>query len=97
MKARLLLRLSGHPYGSALEQCVHSRRRMGIPKSSERENLLNDYVATSLEFSDSVRRLRAVQTNTEAFIHALEETGTAHRACERSRIRLSKHLDGGQR
>ena len=96
MKARLLLRMSGHPYGWN-SACTRDRG-MGIPKTSDdRENLLNDYVATSLAFSDSVRRLRAVQTNTEAFIHALEETGTAHRACERSRIRLSKHLDGGQR
>jgi hypothetical protein len=68
---------------------------MGTPKSSgERGNLLEDYVATSLAFADSVTRLRDVQTDTEAFIHALDDTGTAHRACERSRIRLLKHLGG---
>ena len=60
--------------------------------STERQNLLEDYVATSVAFSTAVQRLRTVQTDTEAFIVALAETGTAHRACERSRIRLSKHL-----
>ena len=61
----------------------------------ERQNLLEDYVATSMAFAAAVQRLRTVQTNIEAFILALAETGTAHRACERSRIRLSKHLNGG--
>jgi hypothetical protein len=81
-----------------LEFCVQSRSGMATAKSSgEREDVLNDYVATSIAFADSVTRLRDVQTDTEAFIHALEETGTAHRACERSRIRLSNHLGGGRR
>lgn len=63
--------------------------------STERQNLIEDYVATTLAFSTAVQRLRAVQTNVEAFIVALADTGTAHRACERTRIRLSKHLAGG--
>jgi hypothetical protein len=75
---------------------VHSQAGMGTPVvTTERQNLLNDYVATSLAFATAVQRLRAVQTNMEAFILAMAETGTAHRACERSRIRLSKHLAGG--
>jgi hypothetical protein len=63
--------------------------------STERQKLLDDYAATSLKFSTMVQRLRVLQTDVEAFIQALAETGTAHRACERSRIRLSKHLAGG--
>lgn len=58
----------------------------------ERQLLLNEYAATSRVFSDAVDRLRQVSTDVEAFIRALAETGTAHRACERSRIRLDKHL-----
>ena len=63
--------------------------------STKRQSLLDEYVATSLAYAAAVQRLCTLQTNTEAFIVALAETGTAHRACERSRIRLSKHLAGG--
>ena len=58
----------------------------------ERQKLLNDYAATSRSFSDAVDRLRHLSADAEAFIRALDETGTARRACERSRIRLDKHL-----
>ena len=59
---------------------------------SDRQELLDQYAATSRAFSDAVERLRHLNTGVEAFIHALEEVGTAHRACERSRVRLDKHL-----
>ena len=58
----------------------------------ERQKLLDDYAATSRAFSDAVERLRLPGTNVEAFIRALADAGTAHRKCERSRIRLDKHL-----
>ena len=58
----------------------------------ERQKLLNEYAATSRAFSDAVERLRRLSTDVEAFIRALAEVGTAHRACERTRIRLDKHL-----
>jgi hypothetical protein len=58
----------------------------------ERQALLNEYAATSRAFSDAVERLRHLDTDVEAFILALAETGTAHRACEKSRIRLDKHI-----
>jgi DNA repair exonuclease SbcCD ATPase subunit len=58
----------------------------------ERQKLLNEYAATSRAFSDAVERLRCLNTDIEALIRALDETGTAHRACEQSRIRLDKHL-----
>lgn len=61
----------------------------------ERQKLLNDYAASSRAFADAVERLRHLNTDIEAFIRALAEAGTAHRACEQSRIRLDKHL--GQR
>jgi len=59
--------------------------------ASDRQELLDQYAATARAFSDAVERLRHL-TETEAFIRALAEAGTAHRACERSRIRLDKHL-----
>jgi hypothetical protein len=58
----------------------------------ERQKLLNEYAATSRAFSDAVERLRRPDADVEAFICALAETGTAHRACEHSRIKLDKHL-----
>jgi hypothetical protein len=58
----------------------------------ERQKLLNEYAAMSRAFSDAVERLRYLNTDGEAFIRALDEAGTAHRACEQSRIRLHKHL-----
>jgi hypothetical protein len=58
----------------------------------ERLRLLTEYAATSRAFSDAVERLRPAAGDGEAFIRALEETGTARRACERSRIKLDKHL-----
>jgi hypothetical protein len=62
---------------------------------TKRQSLLEEYVATSLAYATAVQRLRTLETDVEAFILALAEAGTAHRACERSRIRLSKHLTGG--
>jgi hypothetical protein len=61
---------------------------MGI----ERQKLLKEYAETSKAFSNAVDRLQHVNSDTEAFIRALGEAGTAHRASERSRIRLDKHL-----
>ena len=58
----------------------------------QRQELLNQYAATSRAFSDAVERLRHLNTDTEAFIRALDEVGTAHRACERSRVRLEKQV-----
>jgi len=58
----------------------------------ERQKLLNEYAATSRAFADAVERLRRPNAEAEAFIRALAETGTAHRACEHSRIKLDKHL-----
>ena len=63
--------------------------------TTERQDLIDDYAATSLTFSAAVQRLRTVQTDVEKFIAALAEVGTAHRACERSRLRFSKHLSNG--
>jgi len=60
--------------------------------ASDRQELLDHYAATSRGFSDAVERLRHLNTDVEAFIRALAEVGTAHRACERSRVRLDKHL-----
>lgn len=60
--------------------------------TEERQKLLNEYAVTSRALSDAVERLRHVDADAEAFIRALAETGTAHRACQRSRIRLNKHL-----
>lgn len=58
----------------------------------ERQQLLNEYADKSRAFSDAVERLRGLNIDAEAFICALNEAGSAHRACERSRIRLNKHL-----
>lgn len=58
----------------------------------DRQKLLDEYELTSHAFSESVSRLQNHGTNTETFIRALGETGTAHRACERARIRLRNHL-----
>jgi hypothetical protein len=58
----------------------------------QRQKLLNEYAATCRVFSDAVDRLRFLNTDVERFIRALAETGTAHRACERSRLTLKKHL-----
>lgn len=58
----------------------------------ERQELLNNYAAASREFSDAVERLRRCASDGEAFIQALSDTGTARRACERSRIKLDKYL-----
>lgn len=60
--------------------------------ASDRQELLDQYAATSRGFSDAVERLRHLDTDVEAFIRALAEVGTAHRACERARIRLDKDL-----
>jgi len=59
---------------------------------SERQELLIEYAATSRAFSDAVERLRNLSADAEAFIRALADAGTAHRTCERSRIKLDKHL-----
>ena len=58
----------------------------------ERQKLLNEYAASSRVFSDAVERLRYLNTDVERFISGLAETGTAHRACERSRLILDKYL-----
>jgi hypothetical protein len=64
------------------------------PIDQERHRLLSDYAAKSREFAAAVERLRTADG--ESFIRALDETGTAHRACERSRIRWEKHLAQGR-
>lgn len=58
----------------------------------EWQKLLSDYASKSRAFSDAVDRLQYLSADGEAFIRGLAETGTAHRACERSRIRVNKHL-----
>ena len=58
----------------------------------ERQKLLNEYATSSRAFSDAVDRLRFLNTDVERFIVGLAETGTAHRACERSRLTLKRHL-----
>jgi hypothetical protein len=60
----------------------------------EGQRLLNEYATKSREFSDAVNRLRSSVADAEVFMRALSEAGTARRACERSRIRLDKHLAG---
>jgi hypothetical protein len=60
--------------------------------ASETQKLLNEYAATSRAWADAVESLRLVGDDAEAFILALDEAGKAHRAAERSRIRLDKHL-----
>ena len=57
----------------------------------ERQKLLNEYAVSSRVFSDAVERLRYLNTDVERFISGLAETGTAHRACERSRLILKKY------
>jgi hypothetical protein len=63
----------------------------------ERQRLLTEYAVTSRAFADAVERLRCLPPGVEAFIGVLAETGTAHRTCEQSRIRLDKHLAQRQR
>jgi hypothetical protein len=64
-----------------------------VPKMiEERQKLLDEYAATSRAFCDAVERLRRPNTEVEAFILGLAEVGTAHRACEQSRIKLDKCL-----
>jgi len=58
----------------------------------DRRLLLDEYAATSRAFADAVEKLRSQNSDGEAFIRILAEAGTAHRACERSRIKLDKHL-----
>ena len=58
----------------------------------ERQKLLNEYAVTSRAFADAVERLRQQNIGGEAFIRSVAEAGTAHRACERSRVRLEKHV-----
>jgi hypothetical protein len=60
--------------------------------SDERQRLLSEYAATSRALSDAVERLRSLSGDVEGFIRVLGEVGTAHRACEQSRIRLKNHL-----
>jgi hypothetical protein len=60
--------------------------------AQQRQKLLDEYAAASRAFSESVERLRHVNGDLEAFIRALDDTGTAHRTCEQVRIRLQKHL-----
>ncbi len=58
----------------------------------EQHRLLAEYAHAAHYFADTVDRLEEQASNVEAFIEALETTGTAHRACERSRIQLTKYL-----
>ena len=60
--------------------------------SAERLKILDEYAMTSRLFSDAVERLRHSTTDSERFICALAETGTARRACERWRKKLARHL-----
>lgn len=66
--------------------------RDGSAMREERLRLLDEYAATSRAFADAVERLRHTGADGEAFIRALAAAGTAHRTCERTRIRLDKHL-----
>lgn len=63
----------------------------------EKQNLLDEYAAACRAYCETVERLRLVSKEVEAFIRALDETGTAHRACEQARIKLQKHLSGRSR
>lgn len=58
----------------------------------ERQKLLDEYALAARSFADTVERLQKAGPGTETFIRILDETGTAHRACERCRIRLNKLL-----
>jgi hypothetical protein len=60
----------------------------------ERQKLLDDYAATSRAFSAAVEWRRHLNADGEAFFRALADAGTARRTCERSRIRLDRHLSG---
>jgi hypothetical protein len=61
-------------------------------RSKERQHLLDEYAAKSRVFADSVERLKQPGVDGEAFIRALAEAGTTHRAAERARLNLNKHL-----
>lgn len=58
----------------------------------QRQRLVDEYAATSRLFADAIERLRNIGADEEAFIRALADSGTAHRVCERTRIRLDKYL-----
>jgi hypothetical protein len=58
----------------------------------EQQRLLADYAHAAHHFAETVDHLQEQASNVEGFIEALEATGTAHRACERARIQLTKHL-----
>lgn len=60
--------------------------------NGDRQELLDEYALAARSFADAVERLRKAGPGTEAFIRTLDEAGTAHRACERFRIRLNKLL-----
>ena len=60
--------------------------------TEERTRILTDYAVTSRALCTAVERLRLLASDVEGFIRVLDEVGTAHRACEQSRIRLKKHL-----
>ena len=61
-------------------------------RCDEKDRLLDEYAARAREFSDAVEQLRKNSHEVEAFIHALDATGLAHRRCEQSRIQVDKHL-----
>jgi hypothetical protein len=63
----------------------------------QQQRLMADYAQAARFFADTVERLQEHASNAEAFIEALEATGTAHRACERSRVLLKKYLETGMR
>ncbi len=61
--------------------------------TGERAVVLSTYALTSHMFAQAVERLCALDDrDVEAFIRALAEVGTAHRACERARVAVDKHL-----
>lgn len=58
----------------------------------EQQRLLAEYAHAAHHFAETVDQLQEQASNVEGFIEALEATGTAHRACERCRIQLTKYL-----
>jgi hypothetical protein len=58
----------------------------------ERQHLLHQYAEAARELASAVERLQNWNGKTEAFIDALDEAGTAHRHCDKSRAKLNKYL-----
>ena len=81
-----------HDAGTQPRAVAKNSDAMSTRMTEERQKLLNEYAATSRAFADAVERLARQHAGGEAFIGNLAEAGAAHRACERSRIRLDRHL-----